>query len=77
MRVIMNGMYLDDEGNEIGEATRARKGSFIITICNNDVNSSSVALELFDLKRPFPLLKSLDMEQVCQDVLNAIHAIKE
>ena len=32
MRVIMNGMYLDDEGNEIGEATRARKGSFIITI---------------------------------------------
>ena len=78
--VVVNGVHVDGEGNESGEARRARRGSFIITIHNNDNNNDSVsrvALELLDLKRPFPPLKALDMEEVCQDVLHAIHAIKE
>ena len=45
---------------------KPRKGAFVVTVGGKTV------LELLDMKRPFPALKALDMEDVAKDVLAAM-----
>ena len=45
---------------------KPRKGAFVVTVGGKTV------LELLDMKRPFPALKALDMEDVPKDVLAAM-----
>ena len=40
---------------------KPRKGAFVVTVGGKTV------LELLDMKRPFPALKALDMEDVAKD----------
>jgi hypothetical protein len=47
-------------------AEKPGRGNFVVTV------GSKKVVELLGLKRPFPPLKTLDMEQVCVDVLEAI-----
>lgn len=44
------------------------KGNFIVKI----VGREKAVVELLGLKRPFPPLKALDMDQVVQDISKAI-----
>ena len=43
------------------------KGNFVVRVSGRD----APVVELLALKRPFPALKQLDMDQVCQDVWKA------
>ena len=45
---------------------KPRKGAFVVTVGGKTV------LELLDMKRPFPALKALDMEDVAKDVRAAM-----
>ena len=45
---------------------RPRKGAFVVKVGGKTV------LELLDMKRPFPALKALDMEDVAKDVRAAM-----
>ena len=49
-----------------GNKEKPRKGAFVVTVGGKTV------LELLDMKRPFPALKALDMEDVAKDVLAAM-----
>lgn len=46
------------------------KGNFVVTV------NGKVVLELRGLKRPFPALKALDMEQVVEQVIAALEEAK-
>ncbi|GAX15940.1 hypothetical protein FisN_22Hh210 [Fistulifera solaris] len=43
------------------------KGNFVVRVSGKD----EPVVELLALKRPFPALKALDMDQVCQDISTA------
>ena len=45
---------------------KPRKGAFVVKVGDETV------LELLDMKRPFPALKALDMDQVAADVEAAL-----
>lgn len=49
-------------------STRPRKGTFEIRLGKVD----KVVLSLVGMPRPFKKLKALDIEDVCEDVLNAL-----
>jgi hypothetical protein len=49
------------------------KGNFIVTVSGVE----KPIVELRDMKRPFPALKSLDMEEVIHNVLKALEETKE
>jgi len=51
----------EDAGYSVTEATR--KGSFVVSIGGKHV------IDLSDLVRPFPELKALDVEAICQAYL--------
>ena len=42
------------------------KGNFVVTV------GDTVVVELRGMKRPFPPLKQLDMDQIIQNVLDAL-----
>ena len=47
-------------------AEKPRKGAFVVTV------GDAVVLELLDMKRPFPALKALDMDEVAKDTIAAL-----
>ena len=49
-------------------AEKPRKGAFVVKVGDETV------LELLDMKRPFPALKALDMDDVAADVEKALAA---
>ena len=49
-------------------AEKPGKGNFVVRVGDN------IITELIGMKRPFPPLKALDMDQVCADVMKAIEA---
>lgn len=51
-------------------AEKPGKGNFVVRVSGQD----APLVELLGLKRPFPPLKALDMEEVCEKVLQAIEA---
>jgi len=51
-------------------AEKPGRGNFIVRIAGQD----KPVVELLAMKRPFPPLKELDMDDVCDKVLKAIEA---
>ena len=49
-------------------AEKPRKGAFVVSVGDTKV------VELLDMKRPFPALKALDMDDVAADVEKALAA---
>ena len=47
---------------------KPRKGAFVVSVGDTKV------VELLDMKRPFPALKALDMDDVAADVEKALAA---
>ena len=45
---------------------KPRKGAFVVTVGGKTV------LELLDMKRPFPALKALDMDEVGKTIVAAL-----
>jgi hypothetical protein len=49
-------------------AEKPGRGNFVVLVGGKKV------VELLGMKRPFPPLKALDMEEVCANVLKALEA---
>jgi hypothetical protein len=53
---------------EINKEKPPGKGNFVVRVQGVD----EPIIELLGLKRPFPSLKALDMDDLCQQVLTAL-----
>mmetsp|Transcript_19076 Transcript_19076/g.27441 ORF Transcript_19076/g.27441 Transcript_19076/m.27441 type:complete len:81 (-) Transcript_19076:316-558(-) len=62
-------------GNFVVKVVKKKKKNGDEELTNNDndtITSSTTIVELLGMKRPFPQLKSLDMDDVQQRVLDAL-----
>ena len=50
--------------------TKPGKGNFIVRVVGKD----EPVIELLAMKRPFPPLKALDMDDVCEQVVKALES---